>query len=76
MTAPGSDPTMRSALDFARALGKLKAKDELGQGADLTPEEVTGIIWGIKNLRRASDPVCWCCNKRASQIDHERVGKP
>lgn len=36
---------------FAGALGKLKAKHELGQGAELTAEEVSGIIWGIKQLR-------------------------
>lgn len=71
---------MRKVAGFAGGLGKLKAKEELGQGVDLIPEEVSGIIWGIKQLRGsvndAADPVCWCCNKRASQIDHERVGKP
>jgi hypothetical protein len=36
---------------FAGALGKLKAKQELGQGAQLTADEVNGIIWGIKQLR-------------------------
>lgn len=42
----------RLALDFAGGLGKLKAKQELGEGAELTAGEVAGIIWGIKNLRR------------------------
>lgn len=42
---------MRTVGAFAGALGKLKAKDELGQGAELTPEEVHGIIWGIRQLR-------------------------
>lgn len=39
---------------FAMALGKLKAKHEFGQGAQLTAEEVRGIIWGIKQLRGGS----------------------
>lgn len=49
-TAPG-DAGMTQALRFAAGLGKLKAKHEQGQGADLTAEEVDGIIWGIKQLR-------------------------
>jgi hypothetical protein len=36
---------------FAQALGKLKAKLDLGQGAELTADEVAGIIWGIRQLR-------------------------
>lgn len=39
---------------FASGLGALKAKAELGQGCDLTPQEVKGIIWGIRQLRSAS----------------------
>lgn len=75
------DEIMRKAAGFASALGKLKAKQELGEGCELTPDEVAGLIWAVKNLRAAArddapDPVCWCCNKRASQIDHEPVGKP
>ena len=42
---------MRTIAAFAGALGKLKAKHEQGLGAELTPEEVGGIIWGIKQLR-------------------------
>lgn len=42
---------MRKVTGFASALGMLKAKQELGEGATLTPDEVTGLIWGIKNLR-------------------------
>lgn len=38
-------------VGFAEALGKLKAKQELGQGAELTAAEVAGIIWGVKQLR-------------------------
>jgi hypothetical protein len=46
---------MRLASGFAEGLGKLKAKQELGQGAELTPDEVAGIIWGIKQLRGGRD---------------------
>jgi hypothetical protein len=42
---------MRKVTGFATALGALKAKEELGQGATLTPEEVTGLLWGIRSLR-------------------------
>lgn len=42
---------MRKVTGFATGLAKLKAKQELGQGAELTPEEVDGIIWGVRNLR-------------------------
>lgn len=42
---------MRLVAGFAAALGKLKANEELGQPAELTPGEVAGIIWGVKNLR-------------------------
>lgn len=42
---------MRKLAGFAGGLGKLKAKEELGQGCELTPDEVAGLIWGIKNLR-------------------------
>lgn len=45
---------MRLAKGFAEGLGKLKAKQELGQGADLTADEVAGIIWAIRQLRGAS----------------------
>lgn len=40
---------------FASGLGKLKAKEELSQGAELTSDEVAGIIWGIKQLRGGRD---------------------
>lgn len=43
------------ATGFAAGLGKLKAKEELGQGAELTEDEVAGIIWGIKQLRGGRD---------------------
>lgn len=36
---------------FASGLGALKAKAERGEGCELTPQEVKGIIWGIKQLR-------------------------
>ena len=39
------------ARAFAEGLGKLKAKHELGQGAELTAAEVDGLIWAIRNLR-------------------------
>ncbi len=42
---------MRLVRGFAAGLGTLKAKQELGQGATLTADEVAGIIWGIQNLR-------------------------
>ena len=42
---------MRKVKGFAAGLGKLKAKEELGQGCELTPDEVAGIIWGVKALR-------------------------
>jgi hypothetical protein len=42
---------MRKVTGFASGLGKLKAKEELGQGCELTPDEVAGMIWAIKNLR-------------------------
>jgi hypothetical protein len=42
---------MARATEFAGALGKLKAKQDLGQGAELTAAEVDGIIWGIRQLR-------------------------
>lgn len=35
---------------FASGLGALKAKAELGRGCELTPQEVKGLIWGIKQL--------------------------
>jgi len=42
------------AGSFASALGKLKAKSELRQGCELTPEEVDGLIWAIRQLRGGS----------------------
>lgn len=48
-TVPASIPA--AALNFAAALGKLKAKHEMHEGANLTADEVDGIIWGIKQLR-------------------------
>ena len=39
---------------FATGLATLKAKQELGQGATLTAEEVAGIIWAIRQLRGAA----------------------
>jgi hypothetical protein len=42
---------LHTVASFASALGKLKAKDELGQGCELTRDEVSGIIWGIRTLR-------------------------
>lgn len=41
----------RLVAGFATGLGALKAKMELGEGVTLTPEEVAGLIWGIRNLR-------------------------
>ena len=46
-----SPEQMRLVVGFATALGALKAKAELGQGCQLTADEVAGLIWGIKNLR-------------------------
>jgi hypothetical protein len=46
---------MRLVAGFATGLGKLKAKEELGQGCELTPDEVAGLIWAIKNLRGGRD---------------------
>jgi hypothetical protein len=42
---------MHKAASFAGALGKLKAKQELGEGTELTADEVDGLIWAIRNLR-------------------------
>lgn len=47
-------PLPREVTGFAEGLGKLKAKHELGQGAELTADEVAGIIWAIKQLRGAA----------------------
>lgn len=47
---------MTQVRGFATGLGKLKAKQELNQGADLTAEEVAGIIWAIQQLRAGSKP--------------------
>lgn len=44
---------MVPAVNFAAALGKLKAKHEQNLPAELTADEVDGIIWGIKQLRGA-----------------------
>ncbi len=46
---------MAHVCGFASGLGKLKAKQELGQGAELTADEVAGIIWGIGQLRGGRD---------------------
>lgn len=43
---------MRKVSGFSAGLGNLKAKQELGQGATLTADEVAGIIWAINSLRR------------------------
>lgn len=45
---------MRNAANFASALGLLKAKHNLGQGAVLTAADVDGIIWGIRQLQGGS----------------------
>lgn len=45
---------MAKVTGFATGLAKLKAKQELGQGAELTADEVEGIIWGIRQLRGGS----------------------
>jgi hypothetical protein len=45
---------MHKAVSFASALGKLKAKQELGEGAELTVDEVDGLIWAIRQLRGGS----------------------
>jgi len=45
---------MRNAANFAAALGKLKARQEQGQGAELTADEVDGLIWAIRQLRGGS----------------------
>jgi hypothetical protein len=42
---------MRKITGFATGLGKLKAKEEQGQGCELTPDEVAGVIWGVQQLR-------------------------
>ena len=42
---------MRLATGFATGLGKMKAKEEQGLGCELTPDEVAGMIWAIRNLR-------------------------
>lgn len=47
-------PYLAKAARFAEALGKLKAKQELGQGAELTADEVDGLIWAIRQLRGGS----------------------
>lgn len=41
---------MTKITGMATGLAKLKAKAELGEGAELTPEEVAGIVWGVRNL--------------------------
>lgn len=45
----------RLAIEFGLGLGKLKAQHELGQGAELTANEVAGMIWAINNLRGGRD---------------------
>jgi hypothetical protein len=45
---------MHQTASFASALGKLKARQELGQGAELTADEVDGLIWAIRQLRGGS----------------------
>ena len=51
-----NDVVMAKACAFAEALGKLKAKQELGEGAELTAAEVDGLIWAIRQLRGISKP--------------------
>lgn len=46
---------MNLVTGFAAGLGKLKAKQELGEGCELTADEVAGIIWAIKQLRGGRD---------------------
>jgi hypothetical protein len=48
---PVTPEQMYVIAGFASGLGALKAKAELGEGCQLTPQEVKGIIWGIKQLR-------------------------
>jgi hypothetical protein len=48
---------IRKFANFASALTKLKAKHELGQPADLTPDETSGIIYGIQLLRAEAGPL-------------------
>ena len=43
------------ARAFAEGLGKLKACQERGVGAELTAEEVDGLIWAIRTLRGSDD---------------------
>jgi hypothetical protein len=47
---------MAHVRGFATGLATLKAKEELKQGAELTAEEVAGIIWAIKQLRAGAKP--------------------
>lgn len=49
-----NDAVMAKASRFAAALGKLKAKHEQGQGAELNADEVDALIWAIRQLRGAS----------------------
>ena len=48
-----ADPMIKP-VQFAAALGKLKAMHDLGRGAELTADEVDGIIWAIRQLRRGA----------------------
>jgi len=42
---------MRLVTGFATGLATLKARHEQNQPAELTADEVAGIIWGIRQLR-------------------------
>jgi hypothetical protein len=48
---------MRLVRGLATGLGALKAKSELHEGATLTADEVDGIIWAVKSLRRGEPRV-------------------
>lgn len=53
---PIDDTLMRNITGFADGLQKLKEKQDQKQGAWLTPNEVSGMIWAIQQLRgRATD---------------------
>lgn len=52
-----SPEQMRMVTGFATGLAKLKAKQELGEGAELTADEVAGMIWAIKQLRGGAQGV-------------------
>ena len=51
-----NDGVIAKAREFAGALGKLKAKHDQGEGAELTAAEVDSLIWAIRQLRGVSKP--------------------